>query len=133
MMLAGARSLTPASAPRPPPLKVVLRWEGDEPAEPDRASAASRRPPCPGGGAAAPGCRVPSTSRPAAPALRRDVLDGRALLARAQATGEPVALCRCFRSSEFPYCDGVGHHRHNRESGDNVGPVVLRVRPKPRM
>ena len=129
-MLADARSLTPA------PQKVVLRWEGDEPgsAEPGRGSAAARRPPGPGGGAATPGCGVPSTSsRPAKPALRRDVLDGRAILARARATGEPVALCRCFRSSEFPYCDGVGHHRHNRESGDNVGPVVLRVRPKPRM
>jgi len=38
-------------------------------------------------------------------------------------------LCRCYRSSTFPWCDGQ-HLTHNRECGDNVGPVVIRRKRK---
>ncbi|KAK7865209.1 hypothetical protein R5R35_003925 [Gryllus longicercus] len=38
--------------------------------------------------------------------------------------GDKVAFCRCWRSKNFPYCDG-SHTPYNRESGDNVGPVCL--------
>ena len=34
-------------------------------------------------------------------------------------------LCRCQRSSTYPWCDGQ-HLDHNRQCGDNVGPVVIR-------
>ncbi|XP_012284006.1 CDGSH iron-sulfur domain-containing protein 2 homolog [Orussus abietinus] len=37
---------------------------------------------------------------------------------------EKVAFCRCWRSENWPYCDGA-HGKHNQETGDNVGPVVV--------
>mmetsp|Transcript_385 Transcript_385/g.1097 ORF Transcript_385/g.1097 Transcript_385/m.1097 type:complete len:135 (-) Transcript_385:142-546(-) len=36
----------------------------------------------------------------------------------------PVAFCRCYKSSTFPYCDG-SHNSHNKETGDNAGPLVV--------
>lgn len=36
-----------------------------------------------------------------------------------------VSLCRCFKSATFPICSGA-HVSHNRETGDNAGPVVLK-------
>lgn len=38
-------------------------------------------------------------------------------------------LCRCYRSSTFPWCDGQ-HLKHNKQCGDNVGPVVIRDKRK---
>ena len=38
--------------------------------------------------------------------------------------GQKVALCRCYKSAKFPYCDGA-HIKHNEETGDNIAPVVL--------
>ncbi|KAJ7333553.1 CDGSH iron-sulfur domain-containing protein 2 [Desmophyllum pertusum] len=35
------------------------------------------------------------------------------------------AFCRCWKSKKFPRCDG-SHTQHNKETGDNVGPVVLK-------
>ncbi len=40
--------------------------------------------------------------------------------------GKAVAFCRCWQSEKFPYCDGT-HRRVNAETGDNVGPVVVRA------
>ena len=37
-----------------------------------------------------------------------------------------VAYCRCWRSKNFPYCDGA-HVKHNKETGDNVGPLIVSV------
>ncbi|KAE9552376.1 hypothetical protein FO519_004421 [Halicephalobus sp. NKZ332] len=39
--------------------------------------------------------------------------------------GEKKAFCRCWKSKKFPYCDG-SHNAHNKESGDNVGPLVIK-------
>ena len=36
-----------------------------------------------------------------------------------------VAYCRCWRSEKFPYCDGA-HAKHNKETGDNTGPLVIK-------
>uniref|UniRef100_A0A0X3P673 CDGSH iron-sulfur domain-containing protein 2 homologue n=1 Tax=Schistocephalus solidus TaxID=70667 RepID=A0A0X3P673_SCHSO len=33
-------------------------------------------------------------------------------------------FCRCWLSSKFPYCDG-SHNKHNEETGDNVGPLII--------
>ena len=37
----------------------------------------------------------------------------------------PAAYCRCWRSATFPLCDGA-HAAHNAQTGDNVGPLVLK-------
>jgi len=37
---------------------------------------------------------------------------------------EKVAFCRCWKSQNWPYCDGA-HGKHNTECGDNVGPLVV--------
>ncbi|KAG6795327.1 CDGSH iron-sulfur domain-containing protein 2 isoform X1 [Apis mellifera caucasica] len=37
---------------------------------------------------------------------------------------EKAAFCRCWRSKNWPYCDGA-HGRHNEEMNDNVGPLVI--------
>lgn len=39
-------------------------------------------------------------------------------------TGETVALCRCWQSKNFPFCDG-SHNTLNEEKDDNVGPVIV--------
>ncbi|KAF6207666.1 hypothetical protein GE061_016113 [Apolygus lucorum] len=39
--------------------------------------------------------------------------------------GEKTAFCRCWRSAKFPYCDGA-HGAHNKGTGDNVGPLVIK-------
>lgn len=36
-----------------------------------------------------------------------------------------TAFCRCWRSRQFPYCDGF-HRQHNELVGDNVGPIIVR-------
>uniref|UniRef100_A0A1B0GLK5 CDGSH iron-sulfur domain-containing protein 2 homologue n=1 Tax=Lutzomyia longipalpis TaxID=7200 RepID=A0A1B0GLK5_LUTLO len=38
---------------------------------------------------------------------------------------EKAAFCRCWKSNNWPYCDG-SHGTHNKETGDNLGPVVVR-------
>ncbi|RYH31974.1 CDGSH iron-sulfur domain-containing protein [archaeon] len=35
-----------------------------------------------------------------------------------------LIMCRCWKSETFPYCDG-SHVRHNKETGDNVGPLII--------
>ena len=35
-------------------------------------------------------------------------------------------FCRCWKSKKFPYCDG-SHVAHNRETGDNVGPLIVKA------
>ena len=39
-------------------------------------------------------------------------------------SGEKAVLCRCWLSEKFPYCDGC-HVKHNKETGDNVAPVIV--------
>ena len=35
------------------------------------------------------------------------------------------AYCRCWKSKDFPYCDGA-HVKHNKDCRDNVGPLVVK-------
>ncbi|XP_028822708.1 CDGSH iron-sulfur domain-containing protein 1-like isoform X2 [Denticeps clupeoides] len=41
--------------------------------------------------------------------------------------GSKAVYCRCWRSKKFPYCDGA-HTKHNEETGDNVGPLIIKKR-----
>ncbi|XP_012538982.1 CDGSH iron-sulfur domain-containing protein 2 homolog [Monomorium pharaonis] len=38
---------------------------------------------------------------------------------------EKAVFCRCWRSENWPYCDGT-HGRHNNECNDNVGPLIVK-------
>lgn len=38
---------------------------------------------------------------------------------------EKAAFCRCWNSKNWPYCDG-SHAKHNRNTGDNLGPVIVK-------
>ena len=38
--------------------------------------------------------------------------------------GGKAVYCRCWKSDTFPLCDG-SHMAHNKETGDNVGPLIL--------
>eukprot|EP00923_Selenidium_pygospionis_P012665 GHVN01021590.1.p1 GENE.GHVN01021590.1~~GHVN01021590.1.p1 ORF type:complete len:183 (+),score=42.29 GHVN01021590.1:87-635(+) len=40
-----------------------------------------------------------------------------------------VRVCRCWQSTKFPYCDDT--HKQLNAVGDNVGPFVARLNPKP--
>ncbi|XP_048210821.1 CDGSH iron-sulfur domain-containing protein 1-like [Perognathus longimembris pacificus] len=39
--------------------------------------------------------------------------------------GDKAVYCRCWRSKKFPFCDGT-HTKHNEETGDNVGPLIIK-------
>ncbi|KAJ8248372.1 hypothetical protein GJAV_G00241320 [Gymnothorax javanicus] len=39
--------------------------------------------------------------------------------------GDKAVYCRCWRSKKFPFCDGA-HTKHNQETGDNVGPLIIK-------
>lgn len=70
---------------------------------------------------------VPSTMPPDNPNKRVDVVSPAELQKRLEEAGnvKGVALCRCYKSSTFPYCDGA-HTAHNKETGDNAGPLIIK-------
>jgi CDGSH-type Zn-finger protein len=38
--------------------------------------------------------------------------------------GETMSYCRCWQSSDHPYCDGT-HRKVNATTGDEVGPIIV--------
>jgi len=40
--------------------------------------------------------------------------------------GKKKVYCRCWRSKQFPLCDG-SHNGHNEATGDNVGPLIVKA------
>ncbi|WIA15214.1 hypothetical protein OEZ85_001892 [Tetradesmus obliquus] len=43
---------------------------------------------------------------------------------KAEDLPKKAVFCRCWKSKKFPYCDGA-HAKHNTETGDNVGPLIV--------
>eukprot|EP00243_Klebsormidium_subtile_P004764 TRINITY_DN18912_c0_g1_i1.p1 TRINITY_DN18912_c0_g1~~TRINITY_DN18912_c0_g1_i1.p1 ORF type:complete len:117 (-),score=11.55 TRINITY_DN18912_c0_g1_i1:150-500(-) len=39
-----------------------------------------------------------------------------------------TSYCRCWRSATFPLCNG-SHVKWNKETGDNVGPLLVKPAP----
>ncbi|VDN22532.1 unnamed protein product [Gongylonema pulchrum] len=39
--------------------------------------------------------------------------------------GAKKVFCRCWKSDQWPYCDG-SHNRHNEATGDNVAPLIVK-------
>ncbi|XP_004084196.1 CDGSH iron-sulfur domain-containing protein 1 [Oryzias latipes] len=39
--------------------------------------------------------------------------------------GSKAVYCRCWKSKKFPLCDG-SHAAHNEQTGDNVGPLIIK-------
>ncbi|EEF51496.1 conserved hypothetical protein [Ricinus communis] len=59
------------------------------------------------------------------PAIRKDeekVVDS---VMVAELSKPLTPYCRCWRSGTFPLCDG-SHVKHNKATGDNVGPLLLK-------
>ncbi len=42
--------------------------------------------------------------------------------------GKTIAICRCWQSEAFPYCDGT-HRKVNAEGQDKVGPAIIKAIP----
>lgn len=45
--------------------------------------------------------------------------------------GNKAVFCRCWKSKKFPYCDGA-HGKHNEQTGDNVGPLIIQDSKQPK-
>ena len=37
-----------------------------------------------------------------------------------------IAICRCWKSKKFPYCDG-SHNQYNEDNNDSLGPAIIKI------
>ncbi|KAL3688276.1 hypothetical protein R1sor_014585 [Riccia sorocarpa] len=73
----------------------------------------------------ADGTDTATTSAPINPSIKKDsdkVVD---TVVAGELQKPLTAYCRCWRSGTFPLCDGT-HVKHNKATGDNVGPLLLK-------
>ncbi|KAI8471536.1 MAG: hypothetical protein J3K34DRAFT_416950 [Monoraphidium minutum] len=57
------------------------------------------------------------------PSIKKDV-DKVVDMMKVEELPKKAVFCRCWRSGTFPMCDGK-HAQHNKETGDNVGPLII--------
>mmetsp|Transcript_9488 Transcript_9488/g.27743 ORF Transcript_9488/g.27743 Transcript_9488/m.27743 type:complete len:100 (-) Transcript_9488:415-714(-) len=50
-------------------------------------------------------------------------LDSEKVVNTVELDGKKV-FCRCWKSGTWPLCD-ASHVKHNKETGDNVGPLIV--------
>jgi uroporphyrinogen decarboxylase len=62
------------------------------------------------------------------PAIKKEEAKVVDMLNADEIKGKAV-MCRCWRSGTFPACDG-SHVAHNKETGDNVGPLIINAPAK---
>ena len=65
---------------------------------------------------------VASNMPPDNPTKRVDFMDIEELEDKCK--DKPCSICRCYKSDNFPICDG-SHASHIMETGDNAGPLVI--------
>ncbi|GIM09182.1 hypothetical protein Vretimale_13078 [Volvox reticuliferus] len=79
------------------------------------------------------GCMAVSSRRPCVivraegqinPSIRKNEAKVADFVTASELPKPKAVLCRCWRSTKFPYCDGA-HLQHNKDTGDNVGPLVI--------
>lgn len=84
-------------------------------------------------GSSAPGDQylaMVSTTGSINPDIKKEEAKVVDMLAAEDIKGKAV-MCRCWRSGTFPNCDG-SHVAHNKETGDNVGPLIISAPKKPK-
>lgn len=68
---------------------------------------------------------VRASAQPINPSIKKDVDKVVDVVVAATQEKPQVAYCRCWRSNIFPLCDG-SHVKHNKDAGDNVGPLLVK-------
>eukprot|EP00937_MAST-01D_sp_MAST-1D-sp2_P005079 g5079.t1 len=66
----------------------------------------------------------PDIMKPGTPGGTAKVVNKHSVREIEDASDGKLVFCRCWRSKTFPFCDG-SHVQHNKDTGDNVGPLIV--------
>ncbi|GAB0494828.1 hypothetical protein MMPV_006124 [Pyropia vietnamensis] len=74
-----------------------------------------------------PATAAAATTRMATPPLNPDGEKDKATT-YTLVSGAKAGLCRCYKSADFPICNGA-HAGYNKKTGDRVGPIEVVATP----